>query len=185
MTAPASRFTASQDDGFVALDQCHRNSLQCLAHLAELVERVARNGADAKVRRLADDIVEHFSTVARRHHEDEERHVFPPLIAKGDPQTVQAVLRLQQDHNWIEEDWMEIRPQLDAIAAGQNWVDIDLLREQTEVFSALMRDHIALEESYVYPEARAGMAPTARHEMGREMAARRRATRAKAHAGTR
>jgi len=40
-------------------------------------------------------------------------------------------------------------------------------------FTALSYDHIALEEVCIYPEARARLRPGERHEMGREMAARR------------
>ena len=90
---------------------------------------------------------------------------------------MQTVLRLQQDHNWLEEDWMEISPQVDAVACGLSWYDLDLLREGVEIFAALSRDHIALEESVIYPQARAHLGADAQREMGREMAARRRAQR--------
>jgi hypothetical protein len=91
---------------------------------------------------------------------------------------VQAVLRLQQDHNWIEEDWMELSAHLEALAAGQSWWDPALLREGSDVFIALLHDHVALEEACIYPEARARMQLAERQTMGREMAARRRARRA-------
>ena len=68
---------------------------------------------------------------------------------------------------------MELSPHLDAIAGGQSWYDVDLLREGTEVFTALSRDHIALEEACIYPEARARLGDRERREMDREMAARR------------
>ena len=126
---------------------------------------------------MASEIVRFFSTTARQHHEDEERHVFPTLIASGDADVVDAVQRLQQDHRWLQEDWMELSPMLDAVAAGQSWYDLDALREGAEVFTALSHDHIALEESYIYPQARARLRPGERREMGREMAARRRAQR--------
>ena len=164
-------------DGFDVLDVCHRQTLMALGKLSALVSRLASVGADADARALAEEIVQHFSQTARRHHEDEERHVFPALIDGGDPDTVQAVLRLQQDHDWIEEDWMELSPQLDALAAGQSWYDIDLIRAGAEIFTALMHDHIALEESFIYPQARAQLGTVQRREMGREMAARRRVER--------
>lgn len=126
---------------------------------------------------MAAEIVHFFSTTARQHHEDEERHVFPKLMASGDPEIVLAVLRLQQDHGWLQEDWMELSPQLDAVAAGQSWHDLDALREGVEVFIALSHDHIALEESCIYPQARARLRASERREMEREMAARRRAQR--------
>ncbi len=164
-------------DGFDVLDVCHRQTLFTLNKLTDLVSKLTNGGADAQMRTVAAEIVQFFSSTARQHHEDEERHVFPKLVLSKDPQIVQAVLRLSQDHNWLEEDWMEISPQIDAVACGLSWYDADILREGVEVFTALSRDHIALEESLIYPQARARLGKDERREMGREMAARRRAKR--------
>src|SRR5207245_902874 len=117
---------------------------------------------------MAAEIVRFFSATARLHHEDEERHVFPKLLACGDPKIVQAVLELQQDHRWLEVDWLELAPLLDAAAAGQSCYDLDSLREGAKVFTALSHAHIALEESCIYPQARARVHAGERLEMGRE-----------------
>lgn len=161
-------------DGFDVLDATHRQTVFMLGKLAALVSRLANIGADAEAREMATQIVAFFSTTARQHHEDEERHVFPKLVTSSDPDIVRAVLRLQQDHDWLEEDWMELSPHLDAVACGQSWCDVDLLREGAKVFTALSHDHIALEESLIYPQARSRASINDRIEMGREMAARRR-----------
>ena len=63
---------------------------------------------------------------------------------------------------------------LEAIAGGQSWVDLDVLREGVEVFTSLSHEHIALEESLIYPQARAQLGPAAQATMGREMLGRRR-----------
>jgi len=160
-------------DGFDVLDACHRQTLFALGKLAALVTRLTTLGCDAQARALAAEIVQHFSITAREHHEDEERHVFAKLLADSDPQIVQAVLRLQQDHRWLHIDWMELQPQLQAVAAGNSTYDLDTLREDSHVFIALSHDHIALEESCIYPQARDRLRAADRREMGREMAARR------------
>ncbi len=178
------REAAVPADGFDALDACHRQTLFTLGKLSALITRLQVVGVDDQTRALAAEIVEFFSTTARQHHVDEERHVFPKLIEGGDAETVQAVQRLQQDHGWLEEDWLELQPHLDAVAAGQSWYDVDTLRAGVEVFEALSHDHIALEESLIYPQARRQLLDSERREMGREMAARRRAeARSKRHAG--
>lgn len=165
-------------DGFDALDVCHRQTLIALGKLAALVTRLTDKGPDDEARAMAHEVVEHFTKTSRAHHEDEERHLFPTLASTGDAATVQAVLRLQQDHDWLEEDWMELSPHLDAVAGGQNWYDLDVLREAAAVFTALSHDHMTLEESLIYPQVRARLSAAERAEMGREMAARRRRTRA-------
>jgi hemerythrin-like domain-containing protein len=167
----------SAQSAFGALDECHRQTLAALDKLEIVVARLDAGAVDGETRALAGDVVRHFSTTARQHHLDEERHVFPKLAASGDPAIEQTVMRLRQDHYWLEEDWMTLLPHLDAIACGQSWYDAALLREGSEVFAALARDHIALEETCLYPEARARLRPDEQQQMGREMAARRRATR--------
>ena len=165
--------TPASLDGFDVLDVCHRQTLFMLGRLTALVARLKSRGPDAEARSMAAAIVHFFSTAARQHHEDEERHVFPKLLACSDPEIVQAALRLQQDHRWMDVDWMELSPLLDAVAAGQSSYDLDVFREGVEVFTALSHDHIALEESCIYPHARARLNAGERREMGREMAARR------------
>ncbi len=166
------------DDGFNALDACHRQMLFSLGKLSALISRLYLFGHDAEAQAMADEIVTFFSTTVRGHHEDEERHVFPRLAAGGDPAVVSAVLRLQQDHDWLEEDWMEIEPHLAAVASGRPGYDRDVLRDIAAAFTSLLHEHIALEESLVYPQARAALRAGERRAMGREMAERRRAQRA-------
>ena len=162
---------------FSVLDECHRQTLAALDKLEAVVASLDGGPIDGQTRAAAAAVVRHFSTTARQHHEDEERHVFVKLAVTGDGAMRQAVLRLQQDHLWLEEDWRELQPHLDAIACGQSWYDVAVLREGSEIFAALSRDHIALEESCLYPEVQSRLRPGERREMGREMAARRRAAR--------
>jgi len=145
-----------------------------LGKLAALVSGLATRGPDAQARELAADILHHFCGTAREHHEDEERHVFPQLLISDDAELVQAVQRLQQDHGWLAEDWMALSPHIDAVACGHAGYDLDVLREGAAVFTALYHDHIALEESIAYPQARARLHPSDKREMALEMAARRR-----------
>jgi hemerythrin-like domain-containing protein len=164
-------------DGFEVLDACHQQTLLTLNKLSALVAGLGADGPDALTRATAAEIVSFFSTTSRQHHVDEERHVFPKLLASSDAQIAQAVQRLQQDHHWLEQDWAELEPMLDAVSAGQGWYDLATLREGAEVFLALSHDHIELEESLIYPQARTRLRAGERREMGREMAARRRAGR--------
>lgn len=161
-------------DGFLVLDAMHRQTLIHLDDLATLVESLRDKGVTASARVRASRLLRFFNTQARRHHEDEERHVFPPLLASGDAALVQNVLRLQQDHFWLEENWREIEPQLAAVADGVGTCEAAVLSDAVQVLVALHRDHIELEESMVYPKARMRLGAYGRREMGREMAARRR-----------
>lgn len=168
---------AGRGSGFAVLDECHRRVLARLEELSGLVAAVQAGDINPALRTLAASIAQFFGNEARRHHEDEERHVFAPLLAGGNADLVKTVLRLQLDHSWIEEDWFELEPHVQAIATGYGTCDIDTLREGTAILAALYKEHIALEESIVYPEARARIGAAGLDAMAREMIARRRAER--------
>jgi hemerythrin-like domain-containing protein len=136
------------------LDRTHRDIVEMLTQLHLLIEKLEARGIEEGVRLLARDICTFFDATARPHHAAEEALVFPDLLGSGDPELVQHVRRLQQDHGWLEEDWLELAPQLRAVANGQSWYDIDILRSAVPVFTELYRDHIALEETVVYPASR-------------------------------
>ncbi|MFN0184914.1 MAG: hemerythrin domain-containing protein [Aquabacterium sp.] len=138
-----------------ALDRTHRRMLDMLAQMATLMKRLDDGDNGAEARRIAHDLCRFFAREARQHHADEERLVFPQLVARGDAVLTHHVLRLQQDHGWLEEDWFQIEPHLQALAQGYGGCDVDLLRHALPVFDALLREHIALEESMIYPAARA------------------------------
>ena len=141
-------------DGFEALDRTHREVMDMLQQLQSLVEHLDAHGVDAQARESARAISSFFNDHARRHHADEETQVFPALLGSDQPDLVQHVRRLQQDHGWLEEDWLELAPQLQAVADGYSWYDLDMLRHALPLFEQLYREHIVLEESVVYPEAR-------------------------------
>ncbi len=143
---------------FVALDACHQQIQMHLAELAALLAQMEDAGLDAKAQRQAGAIEVFFSSTARQHHAEEEKNVFPPLLLSDDDELVAAVHALHQDHGWIEENWIELGPQLRAIALGNNWFDVDEFKHGAQVFLTLCHDHIALEESLVYPEAKARLA---------------------------
>lgn len=160
-------------DAFEPLENCHRETIRMLGELEALVARIDQVGVDSRARQMARAADHYFSEDLRQHHVDEETHVFPTLAAGGDADTIQAVARLKQDHAWLRADWWVLSPLVRAIAAGQSWVDLDVLRDGVDVFGALARDHIALEESLIYPQARIRMLEASRREMRREMASRR------------
>jgi hemerythrin-like domain-containing protein len=139
---------------FEALDETHRQVVQRLRDLEQLMQRLDGGDADDDARRLAAGIVAFFSEVAQPHHDAEERYVFPALIASGDDELVQHVQRLQQDHGWLEEDWIELSPALRDISEGHGAFDLDNVRHMATVFGTLYLEHLALEESLIYPEAK-------------------------------
>ena len=147
-----------QVDQFNALDACHQQIHQQLAELADLLERLETSSDSPHCRQKAKTIEAFFSEVARPHHAEEEKNIFPVLLASDNAELVQAVRTLQQDHGWIEQNWLELAPMLRALAQGEDWADMAELKHNAEVFVSLCHDHIVLEETLIYPEAKARLA---------------------------
>ena len=141
---------------FELLDDTHRRTLLVLADLERLPGLLgradARSGEEAAT--LAQAACKFFNQSARAHHDAEETLVFPSLLRGGDPVLLAHVRQLQQDHNWLEEDWLELEPHLQAVASGFDGQHVDFLRTALPEFTELHHHHIALEEQVIYPEAR-------------------------------
>ena len=152
--ARPERVQVPAPEGFEALDRTHREVQAMLGRFSALLDHVDDNGPDEDARRMAAEIRAFFDGHARQHHADEERLVFPSLLNSGNAELVHHVKRLQQDHGWLEEDWLELAPQIEAIERGYNWYDLPMLRHALPVFAALYDEHIVLEETVVYPAAK-------------------------------
>lgn len=158
---------------FEFLDSSHKDIQVQLRQLHLLVDAIEADGLSAANRGVARRVLDYFSGEARQHHLDEEKHIFPSLLASQDPEVVLATERLIQDHGWLEENWIQIAPSLEAATSGNLWFDMTELRHSLEVFEALYLDHIVLEESIAYPEAKRRLLEVDTIGMGREMARRR------------
>jgi hemerythrin-like domain-containing protein len=165
---------------FEFLDATHRDIDQHLQVLETLAAAVTAGGLSAEDRRQAQGVLAFFRNEARQHHLDEEKHVFPPLIHSQNTPVADLAQRLLQDHGWLEQAWLEIDPSLEAATLGNQWFDPDEFSHAIQVFLALYRDHMTLEESLAYPEARQRILAQHTPGIGREMAKRRAARRAQA-----
>lgn len=140
---------------FEALNTCHQQIHEHLTELIDLLERLDTDSDSPHCRQKARTIEAFFSEVSRAHHAEEEKDIFPPLLASDNAELVHAVRTLQQDHGWIEQNWLELAPMLRALALGEDWADMTELKHNAEVFVNLCHDHIVREESLIYPEAKA------------------------------
>ena len=169
--SPAASFERPHD----MLRACHERVQRSLDLLGRLVEHVERNGHDASSRSAAQDVLRYFTLAAPLHHQDEELHLFPALLAQGEPALVAAVQRLQQDHLAMERLWAQVKSVLDQWKeAGATESPTDSERNAIAAFRAIYPDHIALEEGTVFPAAFALLGADASALAGQEMQARRR-----------
>ena len=151
MKANANVQTADAD--FARLDDYHRQVRPHLDRLAALAGRVENAPLADPDCAEACAIEAFFSGSMREHHLAEEAGVFPALLASADPELVTLVRTLMQDHGWIEQGWLEIAPQLRAVAQGHHWIDPAEFSHGAEVFLELSYGHAALEDTVIHPQA--------------------------------
>ena len=170
--APAVGF----DTPFEMLTACHERVLRTLALLHKLQDYLHGHPCDDSARQAARDVLRYFDIAAPLHHEDEELHVFPPLLERGSADAQAAVRRLQQDHEAMSVNWQAARALLVALAEGER----EAFSAEDEAvlarFAGVYGEHIRIEEEVVYPAARALLAPAVVQAMGAEMRRRRGAT---------
>lgn len=160
---------------FEMLSACHDRVRRSLDLLARLQVHLATHGADPQVRQAAADILRYFDLAAPHHHEDEERHVFPVLLARGDATLQAHVRRLEDDHRAMQAAWGPARAVLSALQAGRGAPLHAADQAALYHFASLYTEHLVLEDTQVYPAAQALLAPETLARAGAEMAARRQA----------
>jgi hemerythrin-like domain-containing protein len=147
--------SVSKPDRFQALDACHLEIHNHLVKLDEVLKLLETGSDEEQYRQQVGAIEAYFSSTSRQHHAEEEKNVFPALLRSDNAELVHAVRTLQQDHGWIEQNWIELAPMLRAVAEGEDWADPAELQHAVSVFLALCRDHIMREETLIYPAAKA------------------------------
>lgn len=166
MPTPGAGFDAP----FEMLSACHERVQRTLSLLQRLQAHLGTHGADGQARDAARDVMRYFDLAAPAHHDDEERHVFPALLAADAARHGALVARLQDDHRRMAAQWPAVRAGLAAVAEGR-WTGGEAAA--WEAFAALYASHIPAEEELAYPAARAGFDEAALAAMGGEMARRR------------
>jgi hemerythrin-like domain-containing protein len=169
VAAPAATF----EQPFDMLEACHERVHRMLKLLERLRTHLREHGADVQAQQAARDVMRYFDQAAPQHHRDEELHVFPPLLAQGEPHVVETVHRLRQDHVEMEQRWAAARAVLQRIAEASLQTPGPAEDAALEAFAGVYDAHIVSEEEIAYPAARLLLDAQALAEAGEEMMRRR------------
>ncbi len=168
---------AGFDEPFDMLAACHERVQRIISLTHRLCDQLAQNGWDDTAAQAATDVMRYFDQAAPLHHQDEELHVFPLLLAAPDADGLHAaVRRLQHDHLTMHTQWTDARKVLQRIqqATGTAWQPLAAQEsKRLKAFAAQYAAHIELEEQLVYPAAQRQLSAPARQHMGQDMMGRR------------
>lgn len=164
--------SAGFEQPFEMLAACHERVERILTLLEKLQQYLPTHGADEQARQAARDVMRYFDLAAPLHHQDEEIHVFPPLLAGPDEAVAELVRRLQQDHRQMEADWVHAKVILQAVVEGLNALDADQTAALKK-YAALYQRHLQDENGIAYPAAVLALSNTALHAMSEDMMRRR------------
>ncbi len=162
---------------FEMLAACHERVARMLALQTKLQQHLLDKGCDEPARQAARDVMRYFDLAAPLHHQDEELHVFPPLLAGADAALRMLAERLINDHRQMEAAWIAARSVLQAIADSRPDADWRALTpaqaDALNQFAALYEQHLADENGAAYPAAQAALPLEAVQAMSEDMMQRR------------
>lgn len=158
------------DDPLEMLLACHgRIQAQC-ATLNKLLAHLPQHGCDTQAQQAARAILRYFDTAGRHHHDDEEKDLFPLMLATSDNTAHALVARLLEEHKVMDAAWLQLHSYLTGIAEG-NLAALD--SAAAEHFIGVYDRHIALENSELLPLAKRLLTAEQLETLGKSMAARR------------
>ncbi|MCX7255791.1 MAG: hemerythrin domain-containing protein [Polaromonas sp.] len=159
------------------LAACHERVERMLALQARLQQHLRDKGYDEPARQAARDVMRYFDMAAPLHHQDEELHVFPPLLAGADAALRTLAERLINEHRQMEAAWIPARSVLQSIADSRPDADWRALTpaqaDALNQFAALYAQHLADENGIAYPAAQAALPLEAVQAMSEDMMQRR------------
>jgi|JI10StandDraft_1071094.scaffolds.fasta_scaffold598731_1 hemerythrin-like domain-containing protein len=129
---------------------CHKGIVNQLANLGELP---ALMGAVTRARQIAEDTVAFFQDAVFSHHVEEEKDLFPVVLAHATPgqeynEIKHLVEQLTAEHRSIEKLWAGMQPGLAKLARGQDaTVDGAAVEDLVRRYSA----HARFEEAEFLP----------------------------------
>ena len=129
---------------------CHSGIIRRLNALDELPALLA---PAARARQIAEESLEFFREAIFEHHLEEERELFPAVIASAKPgeeleRVKGMVKRLTEEHRMVEALWKRLEKGLKPVAKGQSTdLDVSELQRLVSEYTA----HAAYEEAEFLP----------------------------------
>lgn len=160
------------------LGDCHRRIERFLGVLVSIAAEQKGGPLNEGQRTALVTSLRYFREAAPKHTADEEESLFPRLRQAGDTAALAVLARvdsLEQDH----ERAAKIHDEVDGLyrrwlsTGALSAAESSRLAAEMDQLSSLYRNHIAIEDTEVFPVAATVLSKAERVRVGAEMAARR------------
>ena len=174
MTSPLFDSVPGFDQPIAVLKHCHDKIRKQLTTLQNLLGHLAQHGNTTDAQQAAKAVLQYFNKAAHLHHDDEEQDLMPMLqtTATGDDAALLATLvpEILADHQRMDQAWLTLRPELDAIAAGTG---TQLSADGVAAYVAAYQAHMSKEEGQLAPMAKRLFSAQQMEQLGTAMQRRR------------
>jgi len=174
MTSPLFDSVPGFDQPIAVLKHCHDKIRKQLTTLQNLLGHLGQNGNTPEAQQAAKAVLQYFNKAAHLHHDDEEQDLMPMLqvTATGEDAALLATLvpEILADHQRMDQAWLTLRPELDAIAAG---TDSQLSHDGVRDYVAAYQAHMTKEEGQLAPMAKRLFSAQQMEQLGTAMQRRR------------
>lgn len=167
---PGNTNAPTFDSPLDMLHACHERIMDQCATLQKLMSHLPMHGCDTQAQQAAQAIMRYFDTAGKFHHQDEEVDLFPLLRDCNNDEANKLADRLQDEHLYLDEVWMNLRARLQDIAEGKLAA---LERTLVGDFSLAYGRHVMLENTKLLPLAARLLNEQQLQNIGKNMAARR------------
>jgi hemerythrin-like domain-containing protein len=163
------------DEPFEMLIACHERVQRMLDLLERARMHALTKGCDANLNSAFTDVMRYFDLAAPQHHLDEELHVFPIVLAKGNQSQKELVAVLIQDHETMAHLWQSVRSILSEVLQTPRDLPVFSHRDNALIvdFRNAYAKHISNEELSIYPASTEYMTQNDFASMSEEMKVRR------------
>ena len=163
------------DEPFEMLIACHERVQRMLELLDRARMHALTKGCDANLNSAFTDVMRYFDLAAPQHHLDEELHVFPIVLAKGNQSQKELVSVLIQDHETMAHLWQSVRSILSEVLQTPRDLPVFSHRDNALIddFRNAYAKHISNEELSIYPASTEYMTQNDFASMSEEMKVRR------------
>lgn len=167
---PAAGF----DQPLALWQACHVRVLRMAGLIERLHEHLRTHPVDEIAQTTATSIRRYFNEAAARHHEDEERDIFPRLLARlpaGDAAPlVTAIGVLREEHETLGQLWRALDATLASIERGE---PAEFDEATVLLFVSGYRRHCEVEDTAIAPALERHLTADDLKQIGHAMAARR------------